>query len=341
MPLSVNQVLALLKSLLPPGAQDLYDFAEGDVGDIFEALAEAWKTYGYDPCDQLAANVSPLTCDVGTLATWEVVLGLSLTRIATRGSTELRRSQVISKLREAGPTSLPNVRSIIGPLLGYVDSTQVEVIECNRNALREAHTYSFAADVIPALGTYSKVVTILDSEHVSDTGAHLYVNITIAAVEDLAISIQIPDGTTYPVAAGGSLGTGAVTNEQYSFFVPDVAGVDIAGNWTLYVTNAGAGAGTVNVGGGADRTDIFVEGIGRVGFTGQQGLGAGAYSWGVLVDPTLVGQAHEADLDAARAALLRIKQGHTFASLIIGSSVSPGGCWIPNVSLPNALIPCA
>lgn len=341
MALSVNQVLAALKSLLPPGAQDLYDFAEGDVGRILEGLAEAWKTYGYDPCDQLAANVNPLTCDAGTLATWEVVLGLSLTRIAARGALEQRRSQVISKLREAGPTSRPNVRSIIGPLLGYVDSTQVVIIEANRTALREAHTYSYPAGVIPALGFYDQIIRIFDSGKVSRAGARIYVNITILAVESVSISIRTPDGTNYVVAAVGSLGTGAVVDQQYSFFLPAVRGEAIAGNWELFVENAGVGAGTVNVLGTTKRTDIFVEGIGRVDFTDQQGLVSGVFSWGVLVDPTLVGQAHAADLDAARAALLRIKQGHTFASLIVGSSIAPGGCWIPDVSLPDALIPCA
>jgi hypothetical protein len=310
-PPTIADVKRWLLCLLPPGAtESLYSTADGDggTGDYFGALAEGVKTYGTDLVETLRTNVDPNTV-TDKLSDWEGANGTSATKISQYGSDAERQDQLVSRFRENGSSFLDNVRATVQSYFKYDDPSLIQIIECDRSALSTAHTYGWTADVIPALGNYDKSVFVTDQTYVSDAGAVVWVNITIAAVEDLTIAIETPGGTPFTLAAG-TLGTGAVTNQQYQFWVAGCAGEDINGNWRLIVSNAGAGAGTVNVNAGAGRrTDMFVEGIGRVVFSDVQGLGNSQFLYAVVFDPSLSATSTP-DLAACRAALRRITPGH-------------------------------
>jgi len=58
------------------------------------------------------------------------------------GTLEARRRAVISRLREYGPPTIPMIQSVLAPLFDYSDPADVVVLECDRAALRTAHTYT-------------------------------------------------------------------------------------------------------------------------------------------------------------------------------------------------------
>ena len=340
--LSLDEVRGRLIAGLPPGADRVYDLEEGgDPYKLFGAIAATAKPYGFDLVDLARREATPERSRY-KLPDWERLFGLDTSRIALLGTVPQRQAQVLAAWREAAGASstLDEVRAIIGVLLGYADPTALVIVEADRSAIRSAHTYAFAAAAIPAGGAYLQTVVVLDSGVVSRAGARLWVNITHPSVEDLKVEIDGPTGTLHTLAAFGALGSGAVVTKQFSFFVPSCAGELVDGTWRLIVSDQGAAGGTVNVG-GANRSDIFVEGIGRrTPLSLSEGLGSAVFHWGVVADPGLYGVAAPADFDAARAALQRIKQSHTVAVLIIASPLAPAGCWIPNISLPGAMIPC-
>lgn len=334
---TLHDAAATLRQQFPPGDENLHAWEDPDSwvsrdmrskGRLLLAMQQA--------ADSLRAEMNPATA-VEKLSDWESIFRFASSRIARFGGTPQRQAQVVSKWREFGATAIPIVQAIIGPLLGYADPTQLEIIECSRSGLRALHTYSWPDGNIPAMGQYNELVHVADNLEVSAAGAFIRVNLTFPTIENLAISVSSP-GFNVVLAITGALGVGSVTNKQYAFFAPTFAGQDVDGDWTLNIDNNGASTGTVNVSSGI-QTDVFVEGIGRVGLTTEEGLGAFIFEWGVVVDPALEGVVSPSDRSAALAALQRIKPAHTIANLLIATSID-GACCIPDVSLPDASIPC-
>jgi hypothetical protein len=139
--LSLDEVRRFLLNLLPPGADKLYDLTPaGDVFKLFDGLAATFKQFGFDLIETLRVEIFPSSC-VQKLPDWEKALGLTGTFTTTNGTAAQRQTGVLSKLREFGSFTPYFVRSIIAPLLGYADFTQLRVIETNRDALTALHTY--------------------------------------------------------------------------------------------------------------------------------------------------------------------------------------------------------
>jgi hypothetical protein len=330
--LSIDDVKALIWSLFPVGFSTWADTSPGSDLDLeIEAMAEALLDGGYDLISSVEAESNPVSLTTLGLPDWERALGISNTVIARTGTEAQRRSWIIAHLRSRGTPTRSLIRAVIGPILGYPE-TQIQnlvVMECDRSALRDAHTYAFAAGAIPPSGggTYLETVTVPDNNIVSLAGAQFYVNITHPAIEDVRVRADGPSGTPHTLADYGDLGTGAVVAQQYLLYCKAAAGEIVNGAWRLIVDDQGATGGDVN----ASTTGVFVEGMGRQYWYDFEGLGGVIFEWGVYADP---------DFDAARTAMLRIRPAHTLPVLIIGNDVD-GECCIPDISLPGASIPCA
>lgn len=320
---TLAEVKRFLLSLLPAGADKLYSTAEGDggTGDYFGGIADGIKEYGTDLVEDVRTETNPNTV-TQNLPEWEAVMAFSDTRTAIEGSTEQRQAQVISRWREHGASFLDNIRAAVQPFFQYADPANIQIIEMDRDALETAHTYSWAAAGIPGLGTYTSTIAIGDNAPTGQMGVTCYIDLTHPTVQDLTISLIAPDGSVYflatEVGAGfptdGRLGSGSTGgSKQYKFYVPDAAGEGITGNWTLTISNSDINAG--NVGAGAAINGLFVEGIGRVGFTNVEGLGAAQFQFAVVYDSAL-STAAAIDFDAVRFAIRRVTPAHCYGYLV-------------------------
>lgn len=344
MSLTADEVRALLLQGFPPGHEwlDVRNSASS-VSSFLDVLSAAYKAHGFDQVDTAVREFLPSTA-IQKLPDWEGALGISETPAATGGTTAARQRQVVAKLREWGASNLPNIRSAVQAFVEYADPADISVMECSRADLTTAHTYTFPAGVIPAAGSYSQSITIRDTARVSKAGAFVWVNITHTTIEDLSIVFYI-GGAPYTVVATGALGSGSVTNAQYLFAVTDAYNSLFTSGARLDVINAGANAGNVNSA-GANKTAVFVEGIGRDGpvgaVPGNDGLGAAQFEWGVFVDPTKT-TVSEPDYTAILRTIQRMNPAHCIGTVIRGSgSVSAGSPYaIPDDvnCIPNQVIP--
>src|SRR5690348_16970060 len=124
MAMTTTQAKVFLAGLLPPGFVRWFDFSAGSFGDlILEGAAEQFALRVATPTDIADANNNPWTLASDGIAAWESALGLTPPIGAVDGT---RLGAIIARLRETGSAStLPAIRAIIGPLLGYADPTQL------------------------------------------------------------------------------------------------------------------------------------------------------------------------------------------------------------------------
>src|SRR5574337_198263 len=134
-----HEARAALKSLFPPGDEDLYawDNPQSYVARELESIATAVRLKGTDAADQLRQEIRPQTA-TEKLADWERIFGLSQSRTAIYGTLDGRRSQVVARWRESGASTVPNIIAALAAVLGY----QPQVLEHARAAMTAAHTYA-------------------------------------------------------------------------------------------------------------------------------------------------------------------------------------------------------
>ena len=338
MALSVDDVKALLVSLLPPGSGDLYALRNSDnIGGLFYAISRTLKAYGLDRLDQLRLELNPSTM-VEKIPDWELACGLTNTPVAKFGTVAQRRNAVLAVLRAHASFSLDDIRAAVQPYFLYADPTQIEIIETNRDDLRTAHTYVNASPIILGVNaTGGTVINVLDDPRVSPAGATVQIELT-GLLEELSFTVTGPDGSGGAVQfPAGHLGAGSVTFEVFTLFCKQFAGQSIHGPWRFDVRTGPTMGATV------DAWTLFVEGLGVIyDYMGQragQGLGAAIYEFAVVADPALLGTGY--DLNAAYRAIQAIKPAHVLGSLVVKNGVA-GVCAIPDEpeTIPDACIPC-
>src|SRR3990167_2246854 len=213
-----EEALELLFSLLPPGADDLYDFgtSTADVRYFFEALARAVNTYGIQVIESLRTELMPSTCSE-KLPDWEYALGINVNTLADSTDAD-RQAAVVAKLREWGSYTHPNLQAALAPLLGYADPDTLVIVETDRSALKASHTYSNAnGGTVSATGPISQTVTVIDDGSVSRGGVQVSIGITSRNPARLSATLTGPANTfsasgTASATAGSPTITGSGTN---------------------------------------------------------------------------------------------------------------------------------
>lgn len=327
---TAEELRAALVAAFPPDVDRAVDLESGDPltpGAHLRATAQT-LTHATAAVDTLATELNPLTT-VAKLPEWERVF-----RLRGTGSTAQRQAALLSRLRELGQvTTRGMVQSVIAPLLGYTDASELVVLETDREALRVAHTYSWSGSEDLTAGPILKF-RVRDDAKVSPAGAQVDVTLASDELAELAATLTAPDGTTHQTLSPGTIGRGAYTGTIRLYF-PAVAGADIGGtfggDWQLQIAMTGVGAGTITA------ADLFVEGLGIDG-TLNDGRGAAIYRWGVVIEDSKLGPA--ADLIAAREALERIRYACRPPSLLrrsVGGGALPDGDYAVIPGDPNAV----
>jgi hypothetical protein len=332
--LSIEGTRRFLLNLLPPGADKLYDLSPaGDVFKLFDGFAQTFKQFGFDLLELLRTEIFPSSA-VQKAADWEKALGLAGSYVANSGTIAQRQTGILSKLREFGAFTPYLIRSIVAPLFGYTDFTQLRVFETSRAALTAIHTYVDAPPrgqgVIPANGNLTRPLFLPDGGTVSRAGAQVTVWLTHPALQGLTVRLVAPNGQAKTWA---NLGKGAVANQPFLLFGIAFAGAQCNVQWNLTVTDSSGNAGTLQ------QWQLFVEGVGAslpgpVG-TGGGGLGGDIFDWGVFADPNLLGATQPPDYSNARFTINRIKHAHTLGHIIRTIAAIPDA----PLSLPDQFIP--
>lgn len=321
--MTYDDVYQRLKEALPPGADNLLDFTpgQGDFYFYFWCIAAILKL-GYDLVDLVRLEIVPFLSRY-KLPDWERIFALSQTPTSQLGTIPQRQGQVLGAWRAAAGlgSAISVVQATLAPLLGYLPSTIPQIIEANPAALKAAHSYGFAADVVIGNGTTgTTTIYVPDGGKISNMGAQLALAFSTASLSPLSVTLTGPDGATATWSTGWS--TSAIKLYARAAF----AGRQIFGTWTLSVTNNTGSSVTLQQAG----STLFVEGIGR-----GQDTGGAIYWWGVYADPAHVGEnGSPADFNAARTAIKKLAQSHTVGDLI--QSLAP---WPDVVSGVNAAIP--
>lgn len=324
--LTDSEVWGLLTSLLPPGDEQLYNYrdTEDDLFKFWDGLAIAWNELVFSSIDTLRQEATIYNAHQ-RIDDWANILGLNFGAASPDKSVAVRQTAVVSKLREFGACTKDNIQAAIGPLLGYVDNTTLVLVECSRALLKTLHTYTNSAGAsIGSSSNATQTEYVPDGGNVSNAGAQIVVRLTSTNPEQLSFVLTSPTGSTKTWAAA-SLPVGSITSTDCYLYAPELANVQCQGNWSLRI-NTGAATCTLV------QWSIFVEGITR-----GQSTGGAMFEWGVFADPTLV---NSPDYVGAAAALLRLTQGHTKASLLL--SITGG---YPEVtsgaheSIPDTFLP--
>jgi hypothetical protein len=304
-----------LLNLLPPGAERLYSLVPGgDVYQLFDAFAAAVKQFGFDLLDVLRLEITPAEC-IQKLADWESALALVSTRAALHGTPEQRRASVLSRLREAGGFTRPLVQSVIAPLLGFLNSATLQILNTDRVAMRAAHTYTGNGAGQTAPGTFT--ARVIDDGPVTKAGAQLSITLTAPALEQIKLQLSTRNGKT---KTWSGLGTGAIANQTFQLASPELAGAQCSGVWALSV----AGTGTLV------NWSLFAEGIGIGGLAGD------LFEWGVYLDPAHAGETGFApDLHAVSLTMARIQHAHADGHIVRAFSAAPNTA----LAIPNQFLP--
>lgn len=341
MSLAASDIAALLVQLLPPGVEAFYDLSPG--GDPYKyllSIAEVLKPHGFDLVDLLELEVNPASA-TEKVADWEGALGVTQTKIALYGNALQRRSQVLSRLREHGASALDAIRSVLGPLLGYADPSQLEIVETPRAQLTGFHSYfkreAGSISIGGGGGTVVVSFDVRDDARVSAGGVRLsLIETNTLAREDLSITLEGPTGPDGQASAAwpaGSFGAGEAADlELVARNRAGAEGKTILGIWTAQLTTSSSAFTASDVA-------LIVEGVGRDS-AGLDGLGAEIYHWCALVDPALEGVASLSDRDAARAAVKRLAPAHSRGDLCFVQAFGGTGA-IPDdvAAIPDACLP--
>jgi len=258
---------------MPPGATQWMNRDLGTVANVWTAIAQSLKAYGFDVLDQLRRELKARQM-VDRIPDWERILHVSDGLIARTGSLDARRAQIIARRRENGASSKPNILAALQAVCGPTAAT---ILEHNRTTVSAVNTHDFGP-ITATVGTVgSASVVIGDNAQASKAGARLVYNVGTGTQGAFQFLLTSPDRSkswqSEVITDGG----------EHWLFWPDFAGGQIAGTWTLQVDNSLGGAADVQV----DTARVIVEGIGRAG-SGAEGLGAIIFEWSALIDETAV-----------------------------------------------------
>ena len=319
------EVYEILISLLPPGCDHLYDFDpdSGDFYKFFAAVAKLLKANGYDLLDALLTEINPATV-VQMLPEWERCFGILPTAAQLAQTPPVdRQATILSRWRESGSYSLPAIRAIIGVLLGYVDTTQLVIIESGRTTRRTARTVTGAGGTIPGPGELTAgIVSVVDGGTISGAGVQVRLLVTCGDASKLSAVLTGPDGktVTWPV---GTIGRGSCTGTTLTLRSLAAARRAIMGTWHLALSSTDTSTGTLS------SWSLFVEGTGKQTLAGGC-AGGDQFYWAPFADPTLVGIAStRADWDTIQAVLNRIKPAHTKAYVVSNTTAKPSATLLP------------
>ena len=232
------------------------------------------------------------------------------------------------------------IQSVVAPLLGYADPSQLVVLQSDRADLREKHTYG--SGVIPSSGAFSPgnpidvYFSVRDDAACSPVGAQCDVTLTHGDLTKVSLTLYSASGQSATVAAG-DFGRGAASSMDLRAFFRSITATSVFGLWKLRVSSA-SGSGTL------ESAELFAEGFGR-DHTRNDGLcGASVFQWAVVYEPDKA-TAGSSDIEAARAAILRITYATRRSGLVfiadagVGLSAGDYGA-IPNDnSMPSACVP--
>jgi hypothetical protein len=312
--LSLTEVNDSLVERLPDGARQFYDLEPGgDYYKFFLAIADTLKVYGFDLVDLLRLEISPATCRY-KLPEWERIFGLQLSRTTLLGTIPQRQAQVVSAWRlSAGQgSSIPVVQAILGPVLGYADPTQLQIVEMPYATEEANRTHSNGALIaIVGGGSAVRTVTVGANALVSSAGARLVIDgLSVSSTADYSITLRGPDATTKVWANDPMPFVNSPTTTW--LFAPEFAGKACDGTWTVTFSSASHNLSITDLA-------VVVDDIGRSD-GGFDGLGAAQFQWSVVVDHALAGVTQAADFAAAGRALAKISQAHTQATLVFKMS---------------------
>lgn len=296
--MTADEARELLINLLPPGKDELYDLTPGsDVWEFFAALGDGFKEFAFDLLDTLRREV-PGGQLLQKIPDWVHALGIGSQVAVAFGTVEQQRAAIVAKLREFGAFCDPVMQSIFGPLLGYFDTTPVELIRADRGQLRLLHSYGQAVDVVvPASGSATVEIFVEDGGKVPWMGAQL--DLAFSAV---GVQVQLDS----PYASATASWTPTVTPCRLASRA--FTGAQCRGTWKLTLTNPTGAPITLY-----SAPWLFVEGMA----TGLDTAGAAAH-WGVYADPLLIGENGNApDFGAVQRAIARAKHSHGVGALFL------------------------
>jgi hypothetical protein len=317
---------------MPPGIDDLLNFTSGtgDFWKFFNVLAMVFKLFVFDLYDLAKQEIVPYLSRY-KLPDWERFFGLQSTNITQFGTIPQRQQQVLSAWRAAFAKSgsFTTLQAVMGPLLGYLPSTAVRIIEADRSALTLAHSYDFCAGVDVALNqgtTTTLSVYVNDGGAVGAMGAQVTLTFSSADTTTMVFVLTGPDGTSKTWAAGSATSPLWLT-------APEFAGAQIQGAWTLAITNNSPAMGSYNT--LYSSQQLFVEGMGP-----RQQTGGAVFDWGVYVDPSHIGEnGNGADFASVRNMLRKIAFDHTTANVIQSLAPYPNTSAGVHCSIPDECIP--
>lgn len=317
----------IILSLWPPGAwHELYDVDDprADIRRFFGVLGQALSKYALVPERDLRVELMPST-SVAKLPDWERALGLPATR-RPPDTTAGRQAAVVSKWREQGSYSLPEIRAILGPLFGYADPTVLQIIETDRSALRDLHTYANLTGIVAgAPVSVTQSVFVDDDAVVSRGGARItFTNLVVGDFTDLTVRLTSPNGTIATWTAAGAFSSAQPTPIVLRTLAH--AGTPVRGSWSLQLSTTLAAVTLTS-------WSLFVEGA-RLDSAGYDGRGAEQYYWGAYANPALEGAAAPTDHDAGLRAIERIKPAHTRGAVLTTLAPQPGAL-IPSQFIPR------
>lgn len=325
MSVTARQIRAQLQGMFPPGSEKVIDWQD-EPGELLQVVAETVKVGGFDRLDVARRETNPLTADA-MLPRYENALGLSGSIIATLGTKDQRRAQVISRIRGKGAPTVAKVQAVVAPVLDYADPSTLVVVETSRSVLRMNHTRIWLGSLPFTMAAATITWVVADRAKVSKGGAQVDVTIAHPDLSQVAATLVAPDGRTRTVTQVGR----GVAAGTYRLYFAGMAGAQVAGTWTLNI-GAITGAGTIT------QADLFVEGVGRE--LGLDGLGAAMGFWGVVADPALMGP--NGSISAANEAINFINYATRNGRTIRKSTIAPATCVCPDetAAIPDECIPC-
>lgn len=317
---------ALLGAFPPDLPSDWGDSPHAHVFAIAQTLADQAIARAFDVVDR---DASLLTCGSDRLAKWEAALHIQSSRTARFGSVEARRRAVLARIREFGAPTAAMVRSVLGPLLDYADPEQLVLLECDRSALRAAHTYAGSKTV----GIFGGATAAIWDYWVNDDGTpapgcvQVDLWLTVANVALLAVDLVTPTGVTYR-ANYGTLGRGSRTNGPVRVYFHGVSVQHVTGPWRVKVLQDSVAPAELH------QAELFCEGFGR------SGLASAQFEWAAVYEPAKSSGA--ADLDAARRTACRVSLATRIGGLVLPATGLAAGDFggIPNDNtLPSGFVP--
>ena len=325
---SVDDARQIIIDGFPRGVERVYDLEQGgDYFKLFQSIALAAKQTVFDLVELLRREIVPQFSRY-LLPEWERVFGVTTTRAAQRGTVPDRQAQVISRWREASGlgSTRAAVTAILGPLLGYNPTTEVEVVTTDRDLLRIEHSYDLGSQTIASSGTASLTFETVDGGKVSDGGARVQLEYG-AGSGSFAVLLVAPDLTfkSWTVDLDGQA--------LDLLFGAEFAGAQMDGLWHLVVFNNTAGSLTLI-------PTAFVEGVQPDHLSVRQDTAAAMFDWGAYADPVHMGEnGKPADMDAARAAIQRMAFAHTIGNLLQSIEALPDVDVGADSAIPDECLP--